>query len=145
MIHFNLSENFSGNALKSQDLGSILTMTNKNCELCFVNKGLTCLIPFLQPSPNWPLCAANRTTLEKLDKKPVASKPEQPIEAKAPAKPQGADTVNLSNVKKRIDDQPDFDRAKVDAIKAAIAKRQLPGQPRRIAENFVSLEKMIQG
>ena len=43
--------------------------------------------------------AANRTTLEKLDKKPVANKPEQPIEAKAPAKPQGAVSVILSNLK----------------------------------------------
>ncbi len=89
--------------------------------------------------------AATRTTLDKLDKKPVASKPEQPIEAKAPAKPQGADSVNLSNVKQRIDDQPGFDRAKVDAIKAAIQSGNYPVNPRQIAENFVSLEKMIQG
>ena len=89
--------------------------------------------------------AANLTTLDNLDKKPVASKPEQPIEAKAPAKPQGADSVNLSNVKQRIDDQPGFDRAKVDAIKAAIQSGNYPVNPRQIAENFVSLEKMIQG
>jgi negative regulator of flagellin synthesis FlgM len=89
--------------------------------------------------------AATRTTLDKLGKKPVANKTEQPSEAKAPAQTQGADSVNLSNVKKRIDDQPGFDRAKVDAIKAAIQGGNYPVNPRRIAENFVSLEKIIQG
>ena len=89
--------------------------------------------------------AANRTTLDKLGNKPVASKPEQASEAKAPAQSQGADSVNLSNVKQRIDDQPGFDRAKVDAIKAAIQGGNYPVNPRRIAENFVSLEKIIQG
>jgi negative regulator of flagellin synthesis FlgM len=53
--------------------------------------------------------------------------------------------VNLSNVKQRIDDQPGFDRAKVDAIKAAIQSGNYPVNPRQIAENFVSLEKIIQG
>lgn len=90
--------------------------------------------------------AAHRTTLDKLGHKTdLASKPEQPTEAKAQAQPQGADSVNLSNVKQRIDDQPGFDRAKVDAIKAAIQSGNYPVNPRQIAENFVSLEKIIQG
>jgi negative regulator of flagellin synthesis FlgM len=53
--------------------------------------------------------------------------------------------VNLNNVKERIDAQPDFDRAKVDSIKAALQEGNYPVNPRRIAENFVSLEKLIQG
>jgi negative regulator of flagellin synthesis FlgM len=53
--------------------------------------------------------------------------------------------VNLSNVKERIDAKPDFDRAKVDSIKAALQQGNYPVNPRRIAENFVSLEKLIQG
>ena len=53
--------------------------------------------------------------------------------------------MNLSNVKDRIDAQPDFDRAKVESIKAAIQQGNYPVSLRRIAENFVSLEKMIQG
>jgi len=89
--------------------------------------------------------AANRSTMEKLEKKPVSVKPDQTQEKPAAAKPPGNDTVNLSNVKKRIDDQPGFDRAKVDAIKAAIQSGNYPVNPRRIAENFVSLEKIIQG
>jgi len=89
--------------------------------------------------------SASRTTLDKLNKKTPAVKPDSSTETKAPAKSQGNDTVNLSNVKDRIDAQPDFDRAKVDAIKAALQQGNYPVNPRRIAENFVSLEKMIQG
>ena len=89
--------------------------------------------------------SASRTTLDKLNKKPVAVKPDSASETKAPARSQGSDTVNLSNVKDRIDAQPDFDRAKVESIKAALQQGNYPVSPRRIAENFVSLEKMIQG
>jgi negative regulator of flagellin synthesis FlgM len=89
--------------------------------------------------------SASRTTLDKLNKKPSAVKSDAASESKAAVKSQGNDTVNLSNVKDRIDAQPDFDRAKVDAIKAALQQGSYPVNPRRIAENFVSLEKMIQG
>ena len=65
--------------------------------------------------------------------------------AKAPARKPESDSVNLNNVKERIDAQPDFDRAKVDSIKAALQEGNYPVNPRRIAENFVSLEKLIQG
>jgi flagellar biosynthesis anti-sigma factor FlgM len=83
--------------------------------------------------------------LEKLDNKSKAVKNAPSPEAKAapaPA-PQNADTVNLSNVTQRAKDAPDFDRAKVEAIKTALREGSYPINPRRIAENFVALEKMI--
>ena len=43
----------------------------------------------------------------------------------------------------RAKDAPDFDRAKVEAIKTALREGSYPINPRRIAENFVALEKMI--
>ena len=89
--------------------------------------------------------AASRTALEKLDNKSKAVKNAPSPEAKAapaPA-PQNADTVNLSNVTQRAKDAPDFDRAKVEAIKTALREGSYPINPRRIAENFVALEKMI--
>jgi len=89
--------------------------------------------------------SASLTTLDKLNTKPSAVKSDAASESKATVKSQGNDSVNLSNVKDRIDAQPDFDRAKVDAIKAALQQGSYPVNPRRIAENFVSLEKMIQG
>jgi flagellar biosynthesis anti-sigma factor FlgM len=89
--------------------------------------------------------AASRAALEKLDNKSKAVKNAPSTEAKAapaPA-PQNADTVNLSNVTQRAKDAPDFDRAKVEAIKTALREGSYPINPRRIAENFVALEKMI--
>jgi negative regulator of flagellin synthesis FlgM len=41
--------------------------------------------------------------------------------------------------------EPEFDRAKVDAIKTAIQQGQYPLDSRRIAENFLAIEKMIKG
>jgi flagellar biosynthesis anti-sigma factor FlgM len=89
--------------------------------------------------------AASRAAMEKLDNKSKAVKNAPSPEAKAapaPA-PQNADTVNLSNVTQRAKDAPDFDRVKVEAIKTALREGSYPINPRRIAENFVALEKMI--
>lgn len=61
-----------------------------------------------------------------------------------PAAPRaGDDEVALSNVAQRAMAQPDFNRAKVDAIKQAIQNGQYPLNPRKIAESFVALEQMI--
>lgn len=89
--------------------------------------------------------SASRTTLDKLSNKSTGPKSDSTTETKAPAKTQGSDSVNLSNVKDRIDAQPDFDRSKVESIKAALQQGNYPVNPRRIAENFVALENMIKG
>ena len=86
--------------------------------------------------------SASRTTAAKLDAKPSAGKNDSAVEAKSTPAP-GADTVNLSKISQRIKDVPDFDRAKVESIKAALRDGAYPIDPRRIAENFVALEKMI--
>jgi len=41
--------------------------------------------------------------------------------------------------------EPQFDRAKVESIKLAIQQGNYPVDSRRIAENFVAIEKMIKG
>jgi negative regulator of flagellin synthesis FlgM len=89
--------------------------------------------------------AALRSEIEKIDKKSTSSaqakdQPKQQALEKASA---GADKVSLSNVAQKVMEQPDFDRAKVESIKKAIAEGNYPVNPRRIAENFVALEKMI--
>lgn len=89
--------------------------------------------------------SASRTTLEKLGKKSAPSKTDAPADSKPTARAASSDSVNLSNVKERMDAQPDFDRVKVDAIKTALQQGNYPVNPRKIAENFVSLEKLIQG
>lgn len=63
--------------------------------------------------------------------------------AKSSASSPGADSVSLSNVTQKAMAEPDFDRAKVEAIKTALREGSYPINPSRIAENFVALEKMI--
>ena len=60
----------------------------------------------------------------------------------APAS-RGGDTVALSNISQKAMAEPDFDRAKVEAIKQAISQGQYPLDSRRIAESFVAIERMI--
>jgi negative regulator of flagellin synthesis FlgM len=54
-----------------------------------------------------------------------------------------ADEVKLSAVAQKAMQEPEFDRAKVEAIKVAIQQGQYPIDTRRIAENFMAIEKMI--
>ena len=80
----------------------------------------------------------------------VTSKADRPSPAAAgglagaaPAPAQ--DELKLSDVAQRLMQEPEFDRAKVDAIKLAIQQGQYPLDSRRIAENFTAIEKMIKG
>jgi len=82
--------------------------------------------------------------------RPAAAKvSERPTDATggAVAKPAGmqTDELQLSEVAQKAMQEPEFDRAKVDAIKSAIQQGNYPVDSRRIAENFVAIEKMIKG
>jgi len=65
----------------------------------------------------------------------------------AAAKPAGmqTDELQLSEVAQKAMQEPQFDRAKVESIKLAIQQGNYPVDSRRIAENFVAIEKMIKG
>ncbi len=58
--------------------------------------------------------------------------------------PAESDQVKLSEVAQKAMQEPEFDRVKVDAIKLALQQGQYPIDSRRIAENFMAIEKMIQ-
>lgn len=91
---------------------------------------------------------ALRDAMGKVDRKsaPVATPTAQATEVAERARPTvGEDRVTLSNVAQQALAQPDFDRAKVDAIKQAIRDGQYPLNARKIAESFVAIEQMIQG
>ena len=90
--------------------------------------------------------ASMRSAIEKVDKKQGAQAQATPEDA-APvkAKSSNIDTLSLSNVAERVKEQPSFDRAKVESIKQALRDGNYPLNPRRIAESFVSLERMVQG
>lgn len=66
-------------------------------------------------------------------------------EATASASASRTDELQLSEVARQAMQEPQFDRAKVEAIKTAIQEGKYPLDSRRIAENFVAIEKMIQG
>jgi negative regulator of flagellin synthesis FlgM len=83
---------------------------------------------------------ALRSAIAKVDRQSAsASRSSQEPAARAT----GSDEVTLSNVAQRAMAQPDFDRAKVEAIKEAIQKGQYPINPRKIAESFAAIEQMI--
>jgi len=86
--------------------------------------------------------AAARNAIEKVDPKGTSAAAAK--EESAPAKAtSGADKISLSNVAQKVMAQPEFDRAKVESIKQAIKDGNYPVNPRRIAESFVALEKLI--
>jgi len=72
---------------------------------------------------------------DKLAPNPVDTPPPTPA----------ADQVVLSNVLQKVQNAPGFDQAKVDSIKKAIKDGQYPLDPKRIAESFNSLERLIRG
>jgi negative regulator of flagellin synthesis FlgM len=62
--------------------------------------------------------------------------------AGAPRPAQG-EQLELSETARRTMADPSFDRAKVDAIKAALREGTYPLDSRKIAESFVALERLI--
>ena len=90
--------------------------------------------------------SALRSAVHKTDKKAPASQAgADETKVAIEKKDNVSDSVSLSNVNQRIKDQPAFDRSKIDAIKDSIKNGNYPLNPRRIAENFVAIEQMIQG
>ena len=70
----------------------------------------------------------------------VALPPETEVAAnKSVAAAKGAEVAGFGAIKARLQQEPDFDRVKVDSIKQAIESGQYPLNPRRIAESFVAL------
>jgi negative regulator of flagellin synthesis FlgM len=69
--------------------------------------------------------------------------PETSAQTLAKAPVARSDEVKLSEVAQKAMQEPEFDRAKVEAIKTAIQQGQYPIDSRRIAESFLAIEKMI--
>ncbi|MFB0914823.1 MAG: flagellar biosynthesis anti-sigma factor FlgM [Burkholderiaceae bacterium] len=67
----------------------------------------------------------------------AADKPAAPIRS-------NDDVLTLSETAQKAMTETDFDRAKVDSIKQAISEGNYPLNARRIAENFLAIEQMIQ-
>ncbi len=96
-----------------------------------------------------PISSFRRIAQMDSSNRPAAAKPQErasdaSVEVSAPAVSQ-TDEVKLSAVAQQAMQEPAFDRAKVEAIKQAIQQGQYAMDTRRIAENFVAIEKMIKG
>ncbi|MEK7344238.1 MAG: flagellar biosynthesis anti-sigma factor FlgM [Pseudomonadota bacterium] len=85
--------------------------------------------------------SASRPAVGKGEPRVSSSASENVARSAAPA----TDELRLSDVARKAMQEPEFDRAKVDSIKTAIQQGQYPMDTRRIAENFIAIEKMIQG
>ncbi|PIT74824.1 flagellar biosynthesis anti-sigma factor FlgM [Limnohabitans sp. G3-2] len=85
--------------------------------------------------------SANRQSVAKGEPRAQASASQEAARSAAPA----TDELRLSKVAQQVMQEPEFDRSKVEAIKTAIQQGQYPVDSRRIAENFVAIEKMIKG
>ena len=83
--------------------------------------------------------SSNRQVSAKAQERASDAAPEGLTKVLAPQ----SDEVKLSAVAQKAMQEPEFDRAKVEAIKLAIQQGQYPVDTRRIAENFMAIEKMI--
>jgi negative regulator of flagellin synthesis FlgM len=89
--------------------------------------------------------ASRRDALDKAAAKATPSLLEEAAAKPAPAKVGGGhDQLQLSNVAQKAMAEPDFDRAKVESIKQAIQDGQYQINPRKIAESFLAVERMIE-
>lgn len=84
-----------------------------------------------------------RASAAKGDARAKTADAEAPAAARPPVS--RGDELQLSEVARQAMQEPEFDRAKVEAIKTAIQEGKYPLDSRRIAENFMAIEKMIQG
>ena len=87
--------------------------------------------------------ALDKATLEKSRRKVGDSAVDNESPTAKSAASALKDEVVLSNIAKRAQEEPAFDRAKVESIKQAIQDGNYPMNSRRIAESFVAIEKMI--
>lgn len=83
--------------------------------------------------------ASSRQATEKVKERAPETAPQTSPNAQV----MRSDEVKLSEAAQKAMQEPEFDRAKVEAIKTAIQQGQYPMDSRRIAENFIAIEKMI--
>ena len=83
--------------------------------------------------------SASRQTVAKGEPRAFSPASEEVGRSAAPA----TDELRLSQVAQQAMQEPEFDRAKVESIKQAIAEGNYPLDVKRIAESFVAIERMI--
>jgi flagellar biosynthesis anti-sigma factor FlgM len=97
-----------------------------------------------------PISSFRRIAQMDTPSRPAAAKASERLSdalSETAVKPAGmqTDQLQLSEVAQKAMQEPEFDRAKVESIKSAIQQGLYPVDSKRIAENFVAIEKMIKG
>lgn len=99
-----------------------------------------------------PINPINRSTTDALNNNGSARTRSNESEESSSSRPQPAakDTVSLSDqslqvrdLQQRLENLPEVDAEKVEAIKQEIARGNYPLDPERIAQNLISLEKAL--
>ncbi len=81
----------------------------------------------------------NAKTASSKNERRLASVPD----AEVASKPVACDRVELSALAQSVQNEPAFDREKVETIRKAIEQGQYAVDPKRIAEQFLAIERMI--
>lgn len=91
------------------------------------------------------MAATNSVERQVAERSAKASKADDATAAAATrlAMPVGDDQLELSAAARLQASEPEFDRAKVEAIKKQVEQGLYPLDPRRMAESFLALEQMI--
>lgn len=76
---------------------------------------------------------------------PGKSREAESREAAAPAVDERVESERLQQVREKVDNTPEVDMDRVEAIKQAIAEGRYPLDPQRIAQKFVELEGLLNG
>ncbi len=96
------------------------------------------------PITQWNRMSAPNGVERKIaDRAPASDTADSASDAKSAAPAPTADQLQLSAVALQSNQEPVFDRAKVEAIKQAVQNGQYPLDPRRMAESFMALEQLI--
>ncbi|MFZ9433511.1 MAG: flagellar biosynthesis anti-sigma factor FlgM [Burkholderiaceae bacterium] len=85
----------------------------------------------------------NRAVQRQEGSKTGIEAPKAPTPDAAPTVRPQDERLDLSETARRSMSDPSFDRAKVDAIKAALREGSYPLDSRKMAESFVALERLI--
>ena len=91
------------------------------------------------------MASANSVERQVAERAEKADQAEKAAESPAarPATPAPTDKLELSAVARQASVEPEFDRAKVEAIKRQVEQGLYPLDARRMAESFMALEQMI--
>jgi negative regulator of flagellin synthesis FlgM len=98
-----------------------------------------------------PINNINRGVTDSVNGNAKAAKPQSTPQTESVERPESTEdrvslsdeSIQLTELRAKIDDIPEVDEEKVNAIKQEIAKGNYPVDPEKIVENLLNLEKSL--